>query len=68
MFAAGARSEQAMVHSAPSPSTELFELKVTVNLFPLKLKLFGPLFRQNLGNPQITVNLLTGVIRIASNL
>ena len=56
VFAAGSRSEQAMVHSAPSPSTVLFELKVNVNLFPLELKLVGPFFWQNLGNQKIDVN------------
>ena len=50
VFAVGERSEQAMVHSAPPPSTTLFELKVTVSLFALELKFFGPLFWQNLGN------------------
>ena len=42
-----------MVHSAPSPSTDMFELKVTTSLFALELKFFGPLFWQNLGNIQL---------------
>ena len=44
---------QAMVHSAPSPSTVLLELKVTISLLALELKFFGPLFWQNLGNIQL---------------
>ena len=52
-FAGKAVSEQAMVHSAPSPSTELLELKVTISLLALELKFFGPLFWQNLGNIQL---------------
>ena len=46
----GVRSEQATVHSAPSPWTFLFEMNETVNLLPVELKLLGPFFWQNLGN------------------
>ena len=38
-----------MVHSAPSASTFLFDLKPTSSLSELVEKLFGPLFWQNLG-------------------
>ena len=48
----GVRSEQAMVQSAPSPSSLLFELNVIVSFFAFEPKLFGPLFWQNLGNTQ----------------
>ena len=46
----GVRSEQAMEHSAPSPSSIMFDLKVTVSRSTLELKFFGPLFWQNLRN------------------
>ena len=42
------KSEQAIVHSAPFPWRFLFELNETVNLLARDLKLFGPLFWQNL--------------------
>ena len=50
------RSEQATVHSAPSPWTFLFEMNETVNLLAAELKLFGPFFWQNLGNTMEEVN------------
>ena len=40
----GVRSKQEMVHSAPSPSSLLFEFNVIVSFFAFELKLFGPLF------------------------
>ena len=46
----GVRSEQATVHSAPSPWPVLFELKETISFLAVELKLFGPFFWQNLGN------------------
>ena len=50
------RSEQATVHSAPSPWSFSFEMNETVNLLAADLKLFGPLFWQNLGNTMEEVN------------
>ena len=44
----GVRSEQATEHSAPSPSTLVFELNPIVSVFAVELKLFGPLLWQNL--------------------
>ena len=46
----GVTSEQAMEHSAPSPSTLVFELNPIVSVFAAELKLFGPLLWQNLVN------------------
>ena len=45
----GVRSEQATVHSAPSPWPFLFEMNETDNLVAAKLTLSGPFFWQNLG-------------------
>ena len=42
------RSEQATMHSAPSPFAFPFDLKVRVSLLALELKFIGPLFWQNL--------------------
>ena len=47
-FAGKAVSEQAMEHSAPSPSKALFETKLRVSLLELELKFCGPDFWQNL--------------------
>ena len=46
----GVRSEQATVHSAPFPWKVLFELNKTISFLAVELKLFGPVFWQNLGN------------------
>ena len=48
----GVKSEQEMVHSAPPPSSALFETKVTVSLFARVVKLLGPEFWQNLECPK----------------
>ena len=45
----GVRSEQATVHSAPSPWPFFFEMNETDNLVAAKLTLSGPFFWQNLG-------------------
>ena len=46
--AVGAKSEQAMVHSAPPPSSALFEVNPTISLAAVVVKLLGPEFWQNL--------------------
>ena len=50
--AVGAKSEQATVHSAPPPSSALFELNPTISFAAAIVKLLGPEFWQNLESPQ----------------
>ena len=50
--ACSVKSEQAMLHSAPPPSSALLETNVTVSLFAVHVKLLGPEFWQNLESPK----------------
>ena len=45
----GAKSEQATLHSAPSPWTLLFDRNCRISLFAFDVKFLGPVVWQNLG-------------------